>query len=308
MTQHATHQAAIVRTILLMSIAPTTEAAAVIGPSPESVKATPAAARAAMVRNTGAGYTPVRSSFVQKYEGTNRASTLSKLVRERKRRELIAYLLVLTAPGSENHAPWSSAVWIRVLTVTPDPQMTWSRSTLSETWTSLVQLKLVNRERVRRRSQITPRREDRKKGPYVRPDGKDTKDRYFVLPGEFWTKCWFDRLSLPAVAVLLILLKETGGEKEKHLTHAETARYYGISETTAKKGYAELADKGLVTVRDEYQEAALGDLGYTTVRYYTLTGAFSTQARKTAQQEALAERTKRARQQRATKKVAKNGT
>ncbi len=274
----------------------------------ERLPATPESTRDAIVRGTGSGYVPVRHVFVQKHEGKSRASTLGKLVQQRKRRELILYLLVLTTWDPEQRrSPWPAKVWLRALEVKPQPNHTWSRSSLSETWTELVRLKLVKRTREHRRSRITPRREDRKGGEYTRPDGKTLGERYFVLPGEFWTGLWFDRLSLAGMAVLLILLKETNKTAEIHLTHAETAHWYGISESTAKKGYQELVDHDLVEIRDEFRRANYAENGLTTVRHYSLKGAFSTDARASARAVAAKERSRRLRN-RKSKAAPKEGT
>jgi hypothetical protein len=116
-----------------------------------------------------------------------------------------------------------------------------------------------------------------------------------LLPGAFWTDLWFDRLSLAGVAVLLILLKETGKTDEVHLTHAETAAWYGISESTAKKAYDELLEKGLAIYRDEYVQAHYTENGVTVRRHYSLTGEFATAAREQARLDAAAARAKRAR-------------
>jgi hypothetical protein len=82
----------------------------------ERTPATPESTREAIVRSTGSRYVPVRHVFVQKHEGAKRGATLGKLVRERKRRELILYLLVLTAWDAEDRrSPWPAAVWLRAL-------------------------------------------------------------------------------------------------------------------------------------------------------------------------------------------------
>jgi len=266
----------------------------------ERSPATPESTREALVRATGGGYLPVRRVFVQKHDGANRGSTLGRLVRQRKRRELILYLLVLTRWSAEDRAAWPADVWLRALEVNVQPQLTWSRSSLSEAWTELVRLKLVNRRRERRLSKITPRREDRKTG-YERPDGKAQADQYFTLPGEFWTERWFDRLSLAGIAVLLILLKETNKNDEVQLTHAETALWYGISESTAKKGYGELDGAGLVNVRSEYRMGNFSATGLVEERFYSLTGPFSTDARRASRAVAAKEMTARRRRAKKSK-------
>jgi hypothetical protein len=272
------------------------EAAATASDGEKPPPAGPDDTREAIVKSTGSGYVPVRHRFVQKHDGKNRASTLGKLVRGRKRRELLLYLLVLTAWDDAKRSAWPAEVWLRALRVEDRPHLTWSRSTLSETWTELVRLKLVKRNREHRRSRITPKREDGK-GEYTRPDGVREEDHYFTLPGVFWTELWFDRLSLPAIAVLLILLKETNKDKDEiNLTYAETALWYGIGETSAKKGYQELKSEGLVDVRDEYRPSAYTEDGLTVKRFYRLTGEFSTKQRAAAREVADKERKKRLRQ------------
>lgn len=272
------------------------------GPADDGPRATPETTRASIVRHTGSGYTRVRHSLVQKHTGKNRSSTLGKLVKEKRRRELVLYLLVLTTYSEEPHAVWAATVWLRALTVAPEPGLTWSASTLSETWSALVRLRLVTRRREHRRARITPLREDRKKGAYTRPDGKAPADYYLLLPGEFWTDLWFDRLSLPALAVLLVLLKETGKNEKVHLTYAETGRWYGFSETTAKKGYQELEAQGLVGFRDEWEQDDYAEFGRTRVRYYRLNSPFSTAERAAARAEADKERRRRARRAKAATK------
>lgn len=260
-----------------------TSTAAVPAIDPAKI-ATPDGARADMVQVTGSGYTPVRHDFVQKHDGRNRASTLARLCSGRKKRALILYLMLLTL-WRPDLRPIRSTVWLRLVTVTGG-NLTWSSSSLSETWTTLVDLGLAERKRVTRMAHVLPRREDAH-AEYSRPTGRTKGDRYFVLPGDFWTGKWFDTLSLPAICMLLILLKETNdNESEFHITHEQVDEWYGISASSAAKGLKELEDVGLVTVRHDQVPAGLAAQGYTFHLYYSLTGAFSTAARKKARAQA----------------------
>lgn len=238
-----------------------------------------------IVQLTGSGYTPVRHVLVQRYERDGeRRSTLARFCSNRKHRALILYLLLLTVWAPERK-PLRSEVWLRAMTV-DQGKLTWSSSSLSQGWSDLVAMGMVDRQRQQRVARLTPRREDGGDG-YERPDVKKQADRYFALPGAFWTAAWFDRLSLPALCVLLILLKETNdGEDECHLTYEQTEKWYGISSSSAKKGYTELVDLGLVSFRDETAKAPLAPAGVTTHRYYRLSGPFSTSARAVARNEA----------------------
>jgi len=79
-------------------------------------------------------------------------------------------------------------------------------------------------------------------------------------------------LSLPAKAMLLIALSLPA----RFPLPAERApNWYGISETTARRGFRELRQKGLITVDKEYKEAPLAPMGYTAVNFYTLQAPFS---------------------------------
>ncbi len=257
-------------------------------PAPLAASEEPATSedtRSFIVQLTGSGYTPVRHVLVQKYEREGeRRSTLARFCSNRKHRALILYLLLLTV-WAPDRKPLRSEVWLRAVKV-DQGELTWSASSLSQGWSDLVAMGMVDRQRQQRVARLTPRREDGGEG-YSRPDGKKQADHYFILPGAFWTEAWFDRLSLPALCVLLILLKETNDvDDECHLTYEQTEKWYGISSSSAKKGYTELVDVGLVDVRDETAKAPLAPAGVTTHRYYRLAGPFSTSARAAARDEA----------------------
>jgi predicted transcriptional regulator len=249
--------------------------------SPDPTKvATPDSAREDMVRFTGAGYTVVRHVFVQKHSGSDRSSTLALICKNKKKRALILYLMLLTL-WRPDRGPLRSEVWLRLVTVTGG-SLTWSHSSLSEAWSSLVDMGLVDRTRVRRMAHVVPRREDTK-SDYERPNGKKKIDRYFQLPGAFWVEKWFDTLSLPGLCMLLLLLKETNdNDAEFHITHKQVEEWYGISASSAAKAFAELEGLGLVSVRRDQVKAGLALRGYTYHLYYRLNGDFSTAARSTA--------------------------
>jgi len=233
-----------------------------------------------MVRFTGAEYTVVRHVFVQQHNGRDRSSTLAAICKNKKKRALILYLMLLTL-WKPDRDPLRSEVWLRLVAV-PDGSLTWSHSSLSEAWSNLVDMGLVDRTRVRRMAHLIPRREDTK-SDYERPDGQKKIDRYFQLPGAFWTEKWFDTLSLPGLCMLLLLLKETNdNDAEFHVTRKQVEQWYGISASSAAKGFTELEDLGLVSVRRDQIKAGLALEGYTYHLYYSLNGDFSTAARSTA--------------------------
>lgn len=264
----------------------------------EMEAATPAETRAAMLRPQMRGYTQVRGVFVQLPDGDgtpgSRASTLAKMVHERRHRALLLYILLLGAwRGLEgpDSTPLQADVWIRALTAPRG--LTWSRSTLSRAWTTLEEMDLVVRKREDRTVRVTPRREDGA-GVYERPSGRrDRMNKYFVLPDEFWTEDWFAKLSLPALAVLLVIAKETNNESEVRLTYPQFEDWYGIRRKTAQNGVAELRHHGLLNVRRNVIKAPLSPTGTTVETWYSLTGPFGHQSRKARQKRAQDERAAR---------------
>ena len=252
--------------------------------------ASPGDTRAEGLRLAARGYAIIRHVLVQNFDGP-RPSTLGIMVRKRRHRALVLYLELLTWwPWlSENFQPLGSEVWIRSLTATgPEKSraLTWSPSTLSRTWRELEDMNLIEpRQRSGRLTQIVPRREDGA-DPYTAPTGGEN-DWYFVLPDDFWADEWFATLSLPALATLLILLKETSPKKpDTQLPRDRMPDWYGISGKTVQKGLSELQASGLAKVRTEVVKAPLSPSGYTRRVHYALAGPFSCENRKLLQKRA----------------------
>lgn len=256
--------------------------------------ATPESTRAHMTKLSGRGYAQLRHILVQlPDQGKPRASTLARMVSGRRHRELLLYLLVLTCwPWlQERRTPLPAGVWIRALTASGGP--TWSETTLSRCWKRLEDLGLIEqRERVDRLVRVTPRREDAGE-PYSFPGGRDDRwHTYFALPDEFWNKGVFAELSLPGLAVFLVVASETNGKQDCWFTYDRMDDWYGLKARTVQNGVKQLQDLGLLMVREEPIEAPLSATGMTTRMHYSLTGTFSYSARsklqKTAQQETKA--------------------
>ncbi|UZN03834.1 hypothetical protein [Cellulomonas sp. S1-8] len=254
--------------------------------------ATAASTREALLRGQARGYTQVRRIFVQHYEGDgtprSRASMLARFVHERKHRALVLYLLLLGswAGVQKLERPPAAAVWVRALRSDRPGALTWSPSTLSRTWADLSGMGLVARKREDRLVRIRPRREDGL-ADYEPPGGrKEFEHTYFALPDEFWTDEWFAKLSLPALAVFLVIAKETQDAKEFRVTHQQLEDWFGINKRTAGNGLRQLEELGLLHVRKEVVAAPLSATGSTTRHWYSLTGAFGSSARKALQKRA----------------------
>jgi hypothetical protein len=211
--------------------------------------ATPAETRAIYLGRAKSGYTKLRHRFVQTPptgKTSSRPGTLFQL--SRNHRAAILYLAVLANwPWlSREDMPLPADSWIRFLTADDSAALTWTPQSLSHAWGVLEELNLIERPRKGRLKDVRPLREDGSGEEYTSPTGTN-RDHYLILPNEFWTRQLHGTLSWPALSVLLILLKETGGKPTAPLAIDRAQPWYGISRTTAEQGLAELRGLGIVT-------------------------------------------------------------
>lgn len=268
--------------------------------NPLTGTATSAETREDFTRLAARGYTQLRHIFVQLPDTEpKRASTVGGMVHKRKHRALLLYLLLLTSwPWlRERRDPLEASVWIRALNADDVPDSsgatTWSASTLSRAWGDLRTMGLVTTDREGRLLRVTPRREDGG-ADYEVPGGRrDRWNAYFALPDAFWKDGWFAKLSLPAVAMLLVVAKETNHKDEVWLTYDNCEEWYGIRPKSAQKGITELKAKGLLHLRAEPIKAPLSPTGKTTRSWYSLTGDFGHTARAAVQKRSAKETVKR---------------
>jgi len=256
-------------------------------------------ARAAMSKRSARGYSIVRGVFVQLPDGTKRGSSVGVLVRDRRPRAVVLYLLLLGCwPWlKDERVPLPAIVWIRMLRSATGK--TWSESTLSRTWTYLEELGLIEKRIYEKGGvRVVPRNEDRE-SPYEIPAGqKELTDAYFLLPDAFWLDEHFASLGSPGIALLLILLKETGKKREMRMTLDEGARWYGLTRTFVQDGLAELDELGVLSERTEWVSAPLAKVTKTAHKWYSLTEPYSTDARNGLR---VAARTARSKKKVATK-------
>lgn len=257
------------------------------GPSPDET-------RAEMLRLSARGYTQLRHVLVQLPDADRpRGSTLALMVGQRKHRALVLYVLLLTCwPWlAERRDPLQGEVWIRALTSSRG--LTWTPSTLSRAWADLEKLGLIVKSREDRLLRVVPRREDGD-AQYEPPAGRtDRLNAYFTIPDAFWRDELFARLSLSALAMLLVVAKETNVKAEVWLTYENAEKWYGLKPQTAQKGIKELEAAGLLSRRIEKIRAPLSPTGWTVRSWYSLKGDFGHQARKSIQQHAAGERKNR---------------
>lgn len=260
-------------------------------PPADEAPASPEATRRDLLASTKRGFVPVRHIFVQKPRNdkrprAQRGGLLGELVSGHQERALDALLLVLALePILGEGDPLHSAVWGRLLS---NDEI--KVGSVSRTWKQLTDRKLITKVRKAGHALVRPRREDGKAN-YTRP-GKATRDEssgwprgdwYFAIPHEYWLDGWDQELSLPAKAMLLIALKETGTSPSFWMRHDDAPAWYGISSDTAQRGLADLVSEGLMQVFHQKIAAAKSPLGYTTRDHYSLRSPFSMDARKALQ-------------------------
>ncbi|MFE3998017.1 hypothetical protein ACFX43_04355 [Nocardioides sp. YIM B13467] len=252
-------------------------------PPPEAV-ATGVDALEQMLRYSGRGYTVVRHIFLQLPDDvTDRAGLLGPMVTDRKRRSLQIYLLLLTIwpwlqRRQAEEGPLPNKAWARALQT--ETGRRWSATDVSNAWGDLEQRGLITRKHLSRGVEVTPRREDGKT-EYTTPGGKkkDHRESYFILPGSFWRSGLFEKLSMPGLAMLLIIAGRTSESTEAWLTNKDAAKWYHIAPRSIEAGIENLRDHGLLLERVEWVKAPLSSIGATQKHWYSLTGQFSTEAR-----------------------------
>lgn len=166
---------------------------------------------------------------------------------------------------------------------------------MSRAWTDLAELGLVTKQREHRLVRIVPRREDAGSDYDVPGGRRDRWNAYFALPDEFWTEELFAKLSLPALAMLLVVAKETNARSEVWFTYDNVREWYGITSKSAQKGMSELERLGVLRRRREFVKAPLSPTGSTTRMWYSLTGPYGHESRAALQRRAAKERKKRLR-------------
>ncbi|SDE66925.1 hypothetical protein SAMN05444580_1275 [Rhodococcus tukisamuensis] len=244
---------------------------------------------------TGRRYTVARHVLVQQPNSEiHRPSVLGPIVTDRKRRSLQLYLLLLTvqslvqARDDKGEPPLRAGVLARALCT--EKGRKWTPTHVSAAWNDLEDRGLVERRRLPHGVVVKPRREDGK-ADYSKPGQKkgDRWETYFVIPPEFWTEEWFERLSLPGLAMLLIIASETSNKAEVWLTNQGAAGWYGMSERSVQAGIADLKNHGLLDIRVEWVKASLSAIGATDRHWYSLLSPFSYDERRALQKQAKAE-------------------
>lgn len=253
--------------------------------------ATGAQTRAALLRRAKWDMAPIHDRFVQlpkQPHGSSRAGQLAGLVNCGDKRGLNAYLL-LASVISRGDGPtgWSTdesaGVLARALGTDRNASGKAATNAVSKVLRRLENRNLIQRSRVPggRNVRITLLDPDGSGDPYERP-----LSQYLRLTHRYFLDGWFERLSLPAIAMLLVLLKE---KDNCRLPTANFPDWYGWSADTAERGLRSLTDEGLLTVIRRYRTEPLSPTGRSMVKEYRLTAALRPSARRSSAEPAAAE-------------------
>ncbi len=229
-----------------------------------------------MLARTGRHGVPIRRRFLQT-DGAgadgSRAATLAKMLRGRDGSTLDAYLLIhAMASASEPYrAAYFSSSWVRLMRFDQDAAPAAASSRWSKTATRLEKLKLIERKRVGNVQEYHLLDEAGNGDPYKRPT-KLADGRWFSLPYEYWLDGWDAKLSTAEKVMLLIALDQPDGFQ---IPYDRFSKWYGVSESTAKRGLTGLARRGIIDVHTDWHSNGRSEFGWVEVRSYTTVGIWS---------------------------------
>lgn len=237
------------------------------------------ATRAFLLKRAKRDYTPLQRSFVQNPDrsAAQRGAPLGEFVKRGDLRGLRCLLFVhaVTSSGA-SEGGWSTTlplpVWARAFDTTKHADRRSASTSASKALARLEQHGLITRTRSGRARavRVTLLRPDGSREPYTRPDG--STHRYLQLNNRYWTEGWYEKLDLPATAMLLVALHE---KPSFELATHRVPEWYGFSADTAERGMKTLEDLGLITIRRRVKAAPLSPTGATEVNVYTLTDTFA---------------------------------
>ena len=193
---------------------------------------------------------PIRSAFARD-SSEDKSAPMARLIAIGGRGGEVLLKLYIALIWRSSKAPFTTTASARKLAellALPDPTLNGARR-VQEALKTLAEHRLIKIEHRRGEpSVVTLLREDGSGGAYTPPrGGKD--DHYFKIPVEMWTTGQLQRLSAPALAMLMAVLSEQRepGASVWWSTTLFPARF-GISPATRARGTRELQSLGLLVV------------------------------------------------------------
>lgn len=216
---------------------------------------------------------PIDYALLQQRGGDRSPGKLWRFIEARQLFALRLYLLLRCVALSE---PWDATrpagVWARAL----DKGTRGGEAAVSRAWHWLEDEQLVELGRRDRMVNVTLLAPNGSGDPYKR------RNDYFTLPYSFFLEGWFTKLKLPGTAMLLVSLHWLRSKDEFALSYADAARYYGISQDTARRGFDELLDTNVLQVKQRWMKLPLVGPGGGQVSHYRWSDEFGALVRAAA--------------------------
>lgn len=226
-----------------------------------------------MLEGTRRTFVPVRRTFVQKPKGTKgpRGSMLALLTRDGS--TLDAYLLIhaLASSSEPHHAGYPAATWAQLARLDEAATFDAAKSRWSKIVTKLTDLNLIARERKANEMQYLLLDESGNGQPYIRPKGA-ADGHWLRLPYGYWIDEYDAALSHAEKLMLLIALDQP---VQFALPFNQAANWYGISESTARRGLRGLEDRGLLVKTSSFVASPKSPTGWAEEFRYELQAPFS---------------------------------
>lgn len=240
--------------------------------------ATVAETRRALIDRTNRHFTPLAKTFVQNphQSAESRRGPLAEFVNNGDHRGLLAFLLIHAAISSGEKG-WNTTlhleVWARAFATTEHATLTSAKSAASKVLRRLEERHLIAREQSGRpkKIKVTVLIPDGTGQTYKRPLGDTKETRFIRLNHRFWTEGWDQKLSMPAIAMLLVALHE---KPTFSLPTERMPEWYGWSADTAERGLRELQEHELLEVTQGRRKEPLAPAGVTLFNQYTLRTPF----------------------------------
>lgn len=242
-----------------------------------------------MLRATGRGGVPVRRAFVQTLEPDkdgSRRGPMASLMSDPATLDVYLLIHALASSRAPYDARYQSAAWAIMAGFTISSELTGAKSRWSRAITKLSKLGLIRREGAGRSVRYFLLHESGNGDPYTRPKTVDD-DRWFTVPYTYWLDGWDQTLG---AAEKLILMVALSSKPNFELPYYRAAAWYGISESSAKRGLTRLADRNppvLMRYERWVPDAASPTL-WRTIITYQLMGKWTAKSRSAVMRKARA--------------------
>lgn len=234
-----------------------------------------------MLVATGRGGVPIRGAFVQlpsKDADGKRLGPLAALTGDQS--TLDAYLLIhaLASASTPYSTTFPGVTWAHVSGMTTYASQASARQRWSKSVQRLVKLGLIARELDGKQARYTLLHESGNGEPYTRPRSI-TDGGWVTIPHLYWLDGYDQDLSFPEKLMLLVALDQ---KPAFELPAARTKEWYGISESTAKRGLSGLVARGILAATKHSEVDPKSPTMYRTVNVYATQGPWTHAARKSA--------------------------